>query len=161
MRSFFILPIFIVCLAIAAIASPPVGAAGSDPPARTPAASDPNFTAGKQAIEKKDWQAAVDFLTAAAAKDPKSADVQNYLGYAERNRGNMDSAFQHYAKALELDPKHRGANEYVGEAYLLIDNLAKAEEHLSKLDKLCTFGCAEYTELKEKVKAYKASKKSS
>jgi hypothetical protein len=30
-------------------------------------------------------------------------------------------------------------------------NVAKAKEHLAQLDKLCTFGCQEYTLLKKAV----------
>ena len=37
-----------------------------------------------------------------------------------------------------------------------LDQLAKAEERLKVLDKACFFGCEEYSELKEKIAAYKA-----
>ncbi len=40
---------------------------------------------------------------------------------------------------------------YLGEAYLLSGNLPKAKEHLAQLDKLCTFGCEEYTKLKKEI----------
>ncbi|MFC3227454.1 tetratricopeptide repeat protein [Marinibaculum pumilum] len=119
-------------------------------------AADPDFTAGQKAIEMKDWQAAIDALTAYVRREPNSADAFNYLGYAQRNLGNYDAAFAAYGQALKIDPDHKGAHEYVGEAYLQTGNLAKAEEHLSKLDELCLFGCAEYTALKEAVAAYKA-----
>ena len=39
-------------------------------------------------------------------------------------------------------------------------HLAKAEEHLDYLDDLCTFGCEEYSELKELVAEYKAERQS-
>ena len=58
---------------------------------------------------------------------------------------------------LEIDPKHRGAHEYIGEAYLMVKNLARAEEHLAALDRICLLPCEEYTDLKAKVAAYKAS----
>lgn len=117
--------------------------------------ADPDYAAGVTAVEAKNWDQAIALFNRALARDEKNADIENYLGYAERNRGNMDAAFKHYEKALALNPKHRGAHEYVGEAYLLTGNLKKAEEHLSALDKLCFFPCAEYTELKEKVANYK------
>jgi Flp pilus assembly protein TadD len=116
---------------------------------------DPDYAGAVKAIETKDWNLAVELLARARARDDENADIQNYLGYAERNRGNMDAAFKHYEKALVLNPKHRGAHEYVGEAYLLTGNLKKAEEHLAALDKLCFLPCEEYTELKEKVAEYK------
>ena len=58
---------------------------------------------------------------------------------------------RHYNEALRLDPKHLGAHEYIGEAYLMSGNLDKAREHLAQLDKLCRFGCKEYSELKKEV----------
>lgn len=115
----------------------------------------PDFNAGKQAIDKKEWARAIDLFSKAAAKDPRNADIQNYLGYAYRNSGQMEPAFRHYEQALSLNPRHRGAHEYVGEAYLLTNNLPKAEEHLAALERLCGSRCEEYTELKEKVAEFK------
>lgn len=135
-----------------------MAAGSSDPPAAV--AADPDFAAGRKAIDSKDWAAAVPLFQAVVAKDPKNADAWNWLGYAQRNQGNYDQSFAAYTKALDVDPKHRGAHEYIGEAYLKTGNLAKAEEHLKRLDSLCTFGCAEYTELKNKIAAYKAAKPS-
>jgi DNA-binding SARP family transcriptional activator len=71
----------------------------------------------------------------------------------------MDLVFQHYNEALRIDPKHRNAHEYLGEAYLMVDNPAKAKEHLAALDKLCFFGCDEFTDLKKAIAAYEAKQK--
>ncbi|MCW5752698.1 MAG: tetratricopeptide repeat protein [Alphaproteobacteria bacterium] len=145
------------------LAAPAVTAmgAGSDPaPASRAAPADPDFAAGKQAVDARDWPTAIRHLDLAAAKDPGNADIQNYLGYAYRNSGDLQKALAAYDQALKLDPKHRGAHEYLGEAYLLQNDLPKAEEMLARLDKLCFFGCAEYTELKNKIAAYKARKSS-
>ena len=90
----------------------------------------------------------------------KNADAYNWLGYAYRNQGDYEQSFANYNKALLIDPRHRGAHEYIGEAYLKTGNVAKAEEFLKRLDSLCTFGCAEYTELKNKIAAHKAGKAS-
>jgi len=136
----------------------PAVAAGSDPPKAAPV--DPNFTEGKKAIDAKDWAKAIPLFELVVAKDDKNADAFNWLGFATRNQGDYDKAFAYYGKALTIDPRHRGAHEYVGEAYLKVNNLEKAEEHLKRLDSICTFGCAEYTELKGKVAAYKAAKPS-
>jgi Flp pilus assembly protein TadD len=133
-----------------------VHAMGGEPPPFKPVNAD--YSNAEQAIKAKNWNEAIGLLNRAATAEPDNADVYNYLGYAERHRGNMDAAFKHYAKALELDPKHRGAHEYVGEAYLLVGNLAKAEEHLAQLDKICFFSCEEYRELKEKIAEYKQKK---
>ena len=119
------------------------------------AAADPEYAAGKLAIESRDWNAAIKSFSSAAARAPKNADIQNYLGYAHRNAGKLDAAFKHYQRALELNPKHRGAHEYIGEAYLIAKNLAKAEEHLAALGRICVLPCEEYADLRAKVAAYK------
>jgi tetratricopeptide (TPR) repeat protein len=125
---------------------------GADDPQ---AANDSDYVAGKKAIEAKDWSGAVKSFTVAAGHAPKNADIQNYLGYANRKLGNYDLAFKHYGMALDLNPNHRGAHEYVGETYLLVNDPAQAEEHLAALAKLCFVPCAEYNELKRAISAYK------
>ena len=67
------------------------------------------------------------------------------------------AAEHYYDEALRLDPKHKGALEYSGELYLMLDRLPQAEARLAALDKLCLLPCAEYTELKNAVAAYKAN----
>jgi tetratricopeptide (TPR) repeat protein len=139
--------------------TPAHAAGGSDPaPAAKPV--DPNFTEGRKAIDAKNFNAAIPLFQAVVAKDAQNADAYNWLGYAYRNLGNYEQSFAHYTKALEIDPRHRGAHEYIGEAYLKTNQLEKAEEHLKRLDSLCLFGCAEYTELKNKIAAHKAGKPS-
>lgn len=123
----------------------------------TPTGStDPDYLAGRQAWEAKDWPTAVTRLTQAVKTDPQNADAFNLLGYSLRKSGDVKAAFAAYDKALALDPKHKGAHEYLGEAYLEVGNLAKAEEQLAALDKICFFGCDEYTELKQKIDGYRA-----
>jgi Flp pilus assembly protein TadD len=122
-------------------------------------ALDPDYAAGKKAIEAKQWSAVVAALASAALRDTRNADIQNSLGYAYRNAGQIDAAFRHYERALALSPRHRGAHEYVGEAYLIVNNLAKAEEHLAMLQQICLIPCEEFEELKEKIEAHKRSGK--
>ena len=148
----------VIAFAVALVTAPygvvhAAGGGGDDSPPKR--AVDPDVAKAEQAIDDKRWNDAVNLLTKAASRDEKNPDIYNYLGYAERNLGNMDSAFKYYEKALTIDPKHRGVHEYLGEAYLMVGNLAKAEEHLAKLDDLCFFSCKEYSELKEKIAAYK------
>ena len=144
-------------LVLAAAIAPALHAVESD--ADLQAMADPDYGAGKMAIEARDWSAAIKSFSAAALHAPKNPDIQNYLGYAYRNTGKLDAAFKHYQRALELDPKHRGAHEYIGEAYLMAKNLAKAEEHLAALSRLCLLPCEEYADLKAKVAAYKKGAK--
>lgn len=144
----FAAAISLACLARAALAA----GGSSDLPAKEPV--DPDYALARKAIEQKEWPEAIRLLEKVATRQGSNADVQNLLGFAERNRGNMDAAFARYEKALQLNPKHRGAHEYAGEAYLMIGNLAKAKEHLAALDKLCRFSCEEYRDLKKSVAAY-------
>jgi Flp pilus assembly protein TadD len=116
---------------------------------------DPDYAAGKKAIEAKDWSGAIKSLSSAALRDTRNPDIQNYLGYSYRKAGDMDSAFKHYDRALQLNPRHRGAHEYVGEAYLLVGNLPKAEEHLAALQKICLIPCDEYGVLKKEIDDYR------
>jgi len=155
-----ILPAAVAALLISALPGHPVLAMGSGNDAPAAKTTDPNFTEGRKAIDRKDWAMAVPLFQMVVAKDEKNADAFNWLGYALRNQGNYEKAFVAYNQALQIDPKHRGAHEYLGEAYLKTGDLAKAEEQLKALDSLCAFGCGELTELKTKIAAYKAGKPS-
>jgi Flp pilus assembly protein TadD len=141
------------------LAVPGAYAVGDDSPAAPGAAVDPDLEAGKAAIRGKDWNAAAAAFSKVAAKDPKDANAQNFLGYAYRMSGKLDLAFKHYNEALRLDPRHRGAHEYIGEAYLMKGDLAKAKEHLAQLDRLCFFGCTELSDLKKAIAEYEKKRK--
>jgi tetratricopeptide (TPR) repeat protein len=89
-----------------------------------------------------------------------AADVQNWLGFAQRKQGNLDAAFAAYDKALKLNPRHKAAHEYIGEAYLISGKLPQAEQHLAELQKLCTpIPCEEYKDLRRAVDEYKKNNK--
>lgn len=115
----------------------------------------------KALTDKGDWRGAAALMKDAIAKTPQKADYHNLYAYAVRKGPDpdMNLVFREYGEALRLEPKHRGAHEYIGEAYLMTGNLAKAKEHLATLDRLCTFGCEEYTKLKNAVAAYEAGRK--
>jgi cytochrome c-type biogenesis protein CcmH/NrfG len=117
---------------------------------------DPALEQARAAIGKQDWTGAQKILREAVARNPLDADSHNLYAYSIRKGPNpaMDLVFRHYNEALRLEPKHRAAHEYLGEAYLMTGNVVKAREHLAQLDKLCTFGCEEYTALKKEVAAY-------
>jgi len=131
--------------------------AADDPstPARD-APRDARLEAARAAIATKDWGAAQAVLREALAADPANAEYHNLYAYAVRSGPNpaMDVVFRHYHEALRLDPRHRGAHEYIGEAYLMIGNVEKAREHLKALDRLCFFGCREYSDLKKAIEAH-------
>ena len=57
----------------------------------TPSIS-PDHAAGRKAVEARDWNGAIKSLSSAAQRDSRNADIQNYLGYAYRNSGQLDPA---------------------------------------------------------------------
>ena len=144
-------------LAVALLLAGWPAAVRADPTDEEPAAArlDPDYAAGKAAIDAKDWSAGIRLLASAALRDTRNADIQNYLGYAYRNAGRLDAAFKHYQRALQLNPRHRGAHEYIGEAYLIANDLASAERHLSALEKICLIPCEEYEDLKKAIAEYR------
>lgn len=151
-----------VALFFAAIAVTGVAAAAGGDTGNTEAwPKDPLIDNLKTLTDKGDWRGAAALMKDAVAKSPQKADYHNLYAYAVRKGPDpdMNLVFREYGEALRLEPKHRGAHEYVGEAYLMTGNLAKAREHLATLDRLCTFGCDEYSKLKAAVAAYEARKK--
>lgn len=89
-----------------------------------------------------------------------SAEWNNLMGYSLRQQKSADlvGAENYYQAALNIDPKHKGALEYYGMLRLIKNDLVGAEELLARLDKICLFGCEEYSDLKEAIKKYKLKK---
>ena len=98
---------------------------------------------------------AIAALQAAALRDPLSADIQNYIGYAYRRLSQLGPAIGHYQQALMLNPRHRSAHEHLGEAYLVLGEPAKAEQLLAQLENLCLIPCEEQEDLKRAIAAYR------
>src|SRR5262249_13466449 len=59
---------------------------------------DPEYAAGKAAIAAKDWSAAIRSLSSAALRDTRNADIENDLGYAYRQSGQLQLAVTHYQR---------------------------------------------------------------
>jgi Flp pilus assembly protein TadD len=145
----------IVSAVVLSLAAPYAALAADTTP---PAAAAPDKLAEARALIKaKKWADAVAELQ--RVNDPASADWNNLMGYSIR-RGSapdLDASERYYNEALRIDPKHRGALEYSGQLYLMKGDLASAEKRLAVLDKACTFGCEEYTDLKKAIERYKAA----
>lgn len=120
--------------------------------------SDPDFLAGKKAIDRKDWKTAIEALSKSVKSTPDNADTHTFLGYSYRHLGDLDNSFAHYKEALRLDPNHRGAHEYIGQAYLKAGQPDKAAEHLILIEKICGKGCEEYQDLARAIARYNKSK---
>jgi tetratricopeptide (TPR) repeat protein len=116
---------------------------------------EPDFKAGKKALNAGDWNGAVAAFELAGLRDPGNADIQNYIGYAYRRLRQLGPAIGHYQRALALNPRHRSAREHLGEAYLVLGEPAKAEHLLAELENLCLIPCEEYDDLKRAIAAYK------
>jgi Tfp pilus assembly protein PilF len=121
----------------------------------------PNIVTGRQAIQAKDFKAAVGHLTKAVQEEPKNADAHSMLGYSYRKVGTFDKSMEHYQTALKIDSGHRSAHEYLGELYLDMNQPDNADKQLAALKKACPFfgKCEEYDDLKRALDAYKANKK--
>lgn len=129
--------------------------AADDTSTSTPAPAS-ELTQARQLIGQKNWAGAIDVLGNFTRANPSNADGFNLLGYSLRHLKRYDESLAAYNKALMIDPKHRGAHEYIGEAYIQLGQLDKAKQHLDALDKICTFSCEEYRDLK---KAYETASK--
>jgi len=115
---------------------------------------DPDFAAGKKALVAEDWNAAITALKLAALRDPRNADIQNYIGYAYRRLRQLGPAMQHYQQALVLNRRHRSAHEHLGELYLVLGEPAKAEQQLATLEDICLIPCIETDDLKRAITVY-------
>ena len=116
-----------------------------------PSAGDAELEKAEAAVTRKDWAAAQAVLEPYTVNNPRNADGFNLLGYSLRNQKKYDESLVAYKQALTLVPQHRGAHEYIGMAYIQMGQLDKAKEHLASLDKICTFSCEEYRDLKNAI----------
>jgi tetratricopeptide (TPR) repeat protein len=117
-----------------------------------------DYVAAEKLIKEWKYAEAIPLLQQVVKADPDNADAYNQLGYAHRKLNKLPDARGFYAKALELNPEHKGALEYQGEMFLMLDDWKSAETNLGKLDKICFFGCEEYTGLKKAIAEYKQRK---
>jgi len=124
-----------------------------------PAKQDPVWlTQARASIKAEKYTQAIQQLQ--TANETSSADWNNLLGYSLRKKQPPDlaGAEKYYQAALKIEPDHRGALEYYGMLKLTNNDLPGAEALLARLDKACTFGCEEYSDLKEAVQKYKSRK---
>jgi len=85
----------------------------------------------------------------ALGHDEDSAEVANYIGYANRKLGNYELAKVWYDKALSIDPKHVRTWQYYGMWHVEQGNMLKANEYLETIRLICGgTGCQEFQDLK-------------
>ena len=122
-----------------------------------PVKSDPVWlTEARASIQSEKYDQAIKQLQ--GANEVSSADWNNLMGYSLRKKQPPDlvGAEKYYQAALKIDPDHRGALEYYGKLKLVNKDLPGAEALLARLDKACTFGCEEYSDLKAAIQKYKS-----
>jgi Flp pilus assembly protein TadD len=125
----------------------------------TPAKSDPVWLSdARTSIKSNNYEQALKQLQ--SANEVNSADWNNLMGYSLRKKQPPDlvSSEKYYQAALKIDPSHRAALEYYGELLLMKKDLPGAEAMLVRLDKVCLFGCEEYSDLKASIARYQGKK---
>lgn len=131
---------------------------GTEPQALlSPSKADQNYQQAVRHVNAGDYWAAIDVLRTMHESDPENADVLNYLGYSHRKLGDYDAALNYYQNALAISPNHAGATEYLGELYIELGQIDKAENQLAKLDRICTFACTQYEDLKALIDDHKST----
>lgn len=103
-------------------------------------------------IHEHRYQEAIDSLQKAKSVFGAHPDILTYLGFANRKLGRYAIAQDYYQQALAVAPNHRGATEYYGELLVERRDFTGAKSMLSRLDSICTFGCAEADELRRWIK---------
>jgi tetratricopeptide (TPR) repeat protein len=121
-----------------------------------PTNRDPQWLVESRAhVKSGKYEQAIQVLQ--AANQTTSADWNNLMGFSLRNKQLPDliGAENYYKAALKIDPRHKGALEYYGMLKLINNDLAGAEELLLRLDRICFFGCEEYSDLKKAIEKHK------
>ena len=141
-------------LLLLALACPPILTAM--PPAAhaadaVPSSDAPDLRSVRAAIKAKNFSGALALLKPMVASGSPHPDVLSLMGFALRKTGDRPQAMIYYRKALEMNPSHRGALEYQGELFVELGQIDKAKENLTRLNRLCLFGCEERDDLKEAI----------
>ena len=114
----------------------------------TPEAGDGAYVRAVSLINERRWDDALVSLDKAETALGPHPDILTYKGYVWRKKGDWAKAEDFYRQALAIDPNHRGATEYYGELKVLKGDMAGAKAMLARLDRVCTYGCAEAVELR-------------
>jgi hypothetical protein len=134
------LPVLLVVLAAQAITKPPwLKTAGLC----TLAAVLAIWTTDRNAV----WSDRIRLWQDTAAKAPRSARVQNNLGLAYYDSGNLAEALVHYRRALELKPADADAHNNMGTVYATRGDYGEAERHFREAVRLNPDYYVAYTNL--------------
>ena len=78
---------------------------------------DENLEEARRAYEASDYAKAIQVLQEAAAKDPRSGEIQLLLAKSHLELQEHDAAIRSAEKAVALDPKSSVYHEWLGRAY--------------------------------------------
>lgn len=110
--------------------------------------SDAVYLSAVALINQGQYEAALMELNQAGREFGPHPDVLTYMGFANRKLQRFDTAEDYYRRALAVAPNHLGAIEYYGELKVERGDMNGARQHLTRLEKLCAFGCYEAEELR-------------
>jgi len=111
------------------------------------------YTTGKNAVEAKQWDAAIESLNKAAEMDPKQGAVWTtladaYVGKAQATpaeaAANYDKAFDAFKKAIEISPTDAGLYNNYALALAKAKKLDDAKTNLAKAAELDPPGAGKY-----------------
>lgn len=117
-----------------------------------PNPTSPNLTTVRAAIKAKNYNAALAELKGMVVMY-QHPDVYSLMGFSLRKTGDQKQAMTYYNKALDFDPNHKGALEYQGELFVELGQVDKARVNLTRLERLCPFGCEERDDLRKAIAA--------
>ena len=103
-------------------------------------------------IHERRYVEALESLAKAKAVFGAHPDILTYIGFANRKLGRFAIAEDYYRQALAVAPTHKGATEYFGELMVERGDLTGARAMLARLERICTFGCAEADELRQWIR---------
>ena len=98
------LPLFLACLSLAMAASTSQaaggggGGGGGSGGDGEPVVNDVDYKAAMTAVKAGQWQQVIAPMSAYVARNPGDADAWNELAHAYRMTGDLDTAFQDYAR---------------------------------------------------------------
>ncbi|MBX7124537.1 MAG: tetratricopeptide repeat protein [Cyclobacteriaceae bacterium] len=88
---------------------------------------------GRQAMDRKEWKAAVDLFTQAIPLDPSESTVYYYRGVCNQQLGRSDDALDDYQICLSRLPNMEEARKARGQLHFKLRHFAAAIEDLDRV----------------------------
>ena len=119
---------------------------------------DTDFAAGKKAMAAGDWNGAIALLKSAALRDPRNADIQNYVGYSYRRLRELEPAFAHISASADLQSAPSRGTSTHGRS-LSDDRQSRRRRRTSRGlgAHSCLIPCDEYGDLQRVIAKYRSS----